>query len=213
MTAWYFNPPEPTGQAFQPAQDIDAMYYRAGVSLFSRGRCGSCLGCPPMWRMEVPAGLGGSEVDPQDPPPGIELVSWSSIYSGNYYFRRETYGINQAQNCSWSTQFGFARPDGSLDIQFPDENRNASGTADSVRYYELFYGYFADGLNWYLITPLERTAFDIPMQSYYKFNAEPQFWRCLGANEFVYMGEIPGPGLGFEFPYRPARLTVTPFYG
>lgn len=207
---WYFNPPEPTGQAFQPAQDINANYFLSGVSLVTRGRCGACLGCPPMWRMEVPAGLGGGDVA-TDPPPGIEPMTWSQIYSGNYYFRRETYGQTLGTNCAWATRFGLARPNGELPYTFPDENRNASGTG-AERYYELFFGSFEDGLNWYLITPREMTVFDIPMQSYYKFRGEPQFWRCLGANSFTYMGGIPGPGLGFEFPYRPRELIVTPFY-
>lgn len=198
MTFWLYNPGEPTGQPTQPAADLHADWID-GVTAH-RGRCGWCNACPQVWRMVVPPG----EPEGPFPPPGYR--SWSEIYAGVYYFRRQPYAPRDGLKCEWVTQqTSFDRP-----FYFFDEHTPRSPAPDSKVTWQLQFVSYNNEYNWYLITPLERTVFDIPMISYYKFNGEARRFGCLHANTFTLQGEYGEVGGGLPFPYTPNQLTITP---
>lgn len=208
---WYFNPPEPTGQPTQPGAD----YFRPFLNRLSddrfNGRCGHCAGCPPTWRLVVPADLSaGGEQDP------IELGPWGEIYGGNYYLRRGGYsneGAGFGRGCAWYSRF----LSGLYPTDIADQKRLSEYDLSSFQWVMGYgiYGSLTVEPNWWMYTPILDLFGEGARASVYKFDGPEHEWKCLGENRFIYYDQAFQEGDAFPpgpWPYRPTYLTVTPHY-
>ena len=195
MTFWLYNPPEPTGQPTSPGPfdpSLLGINLNSGFSstdLFTRGRCGNCKACPPMWRMVVP-------ILPGNP--------YSADYAGVVYFRRVPYeyagvftGYFQSK-CSWGSTLNEPIHDAN-----PYQGPLNDGWAVTFEY-----NLEQDRYTWSLYSPTEIATVGGEYGGT-RWVHYGQFF-CLAENVFQ---RFDNGGSPHPFPYVPELLTLTPFYG
>lgn len=190
MTLWLYNPSEPTGQPTSPGppEIYDSSRY-GRADLFTRGLCGNCAACPPVWRMVVPLITGNP---------------YAGDYAGNVYFRRVPYDYSGvftdyfASKCSWSSI---------ASEPIADANRYQGPYGDGWQITFELNGE-ENGYTWSLYSPTETgNLLGDPANS--RWICRSRF-RCLQENTFQLYDNA---GAGYAFPYAPESLTITPHYG